>query len=143
MSAVKTFNPEGHPSLAAEYSHVSIANLGAGTKLVSLAGQVGWSDETKSVAPKFHDQVRISLENVDKCLAAAGATKADIASMRHYVVRLGSYSKEDMQKRAEIVSEWWGDVTPAPNTLIGVDSLAWETLLIEIEATAVVAGGKD
>jgi len=37
------------------------------------------------------------------------------------------------------LAAFYGDVTPAPNTFIGVQSLALPDLLVEIEATAVLS----
>jgi enamine deaminase RidA (YjgF/YER057c/UK114 family) len=36
------------------------------------------------------------------------------------------------------VAQFYGEVTPAPNTFIGVSTLALPEFLIEIEATAAV-----
>jgi len=141
MAAIKTFNPENHPALAPEYSHVSVATFGPGTKLISVAGQIGSSDESPyTFPPTLSEQVKLALINVDTCLAAAGASKRDIISMRQYVKGFGKLGPEDQKGRAAAVMEWLGDMTPPPCTLVGVESLAIPDLLVEIEVTAVING---
>lgn len=133
------FNPEGHPSLAPSYSHISIVPISPTAKLVSFAGQTG--TDASGTFPSFQDQVRKAHEHVDKCLAAAGVSKKDIVSNRQYVVKLTSLSPEDRQARTAIYMEWWrsteGDALPPPDTLIGVDSLYAEGCLFETEITCV------
>jgi len=139
MSAVKIFNPDNHPALAPEYSHVSVATLAVGAKLITVAGQVGSSDESPyTFPPTLGEQVKLSLANVDTCLAAAGASKRDIISIRQYIKDYSTLSPEDQQGRSAAFTEWLGDITPPPCTLVGVESLAIPDLLVEIEVTAVV-----
>lgn len=137
QSQVEILNPEGHPSLAPTYSHISIAPVTPSTKIISFAGQVGVDSATGETAPSFREQVRLALVNVEKCLAAAGVTKKDIISSRQYVVRMSQLSDEDRKARADLFLEWLGGLIPPPDTLIGVESLATNDLLVEIEVTAV------
>ena len=141
-SAVHIFNPEGYPSLAPSYSHISVVPIPSTTRLVSFAGQTG-SASTGDHPRSFPEQVRTALSNVDKCLAAAGVTKKDIVSNRQYVVKLTGLSAEDRKARSDIFLEWWrgteGERLPPPDTLIGVDSLAREGILLEIEVTCVAS----
>lgn len=142
-STVKIFNPEGLPSSAPSYSHVSTIPISSTKKLVSFAGQTGTNPSTTPEnAPSLREQVRIALANVDKCLAAVGATKKDIVSHRQYVVKLTSLSKEHFEAREQCFMEWWrsteGDALPPPDTLIGVDSLWSRETLYEAEFMCVV-----
>lgn len=142
-SSNKIFNPDGHPSSAISYSHVSTIPISSTKKLVSLAGQTGTNPSTTPEnAPPLREQVRIALANVDKCLASVGATKKDIVSHRQYVVKLTSLSKADFDAREEAFMEWWrsteGDALPPPDTLIGVDSLWSKETLYEAEFMCVV-----
>lgn len=139
---VHIFNPEGHPSSAPSYSHVSTIPISSTKKLVSLAGQTGTNRQTTPEnAPSLGEQVRIALANVDKCLAAVGATKKDIVSHRQYVVKLTSLSKADFDAREEAFLQWWrsteGQALPPPDTLIGVDSLWSNETLYEAEFMVV------
>ena len=138
---MQTFNPPNHPTLAPTYSHISIVPISPTAKLVSIAGQTG---TTIADAPStsFQDQVRNALANVDTCLAAAGASKKDITSVRQYVVKFLDLSPEDAKARGMTYIEWWksteGERPPPPSTLIGVDSLVGKGIGYEIEVQCVV-----
>lgn len=132
-----SFNPAGHAPYAPTYSHVSVARLAPTSRLVSLAGQVGHDAATATTPPDFPTQVRVALDNVGRCLAAAGARKADVVSVRQYVVGLGRMPRPEREERARLYLEWMEGNAP-PSTLLGVEALADESLLYEIEVTAVV-----
>lgn len=136
------FSPETCPPFAPTYSQVSIIPISPTTKLITLAGQIATSKDGFSTPLSFPDQVRSALSNVDKCLTAAGATKANIFAVRQYVVGLGKLSDEDKMARWRIYTEWLGDgmEKPPPSTLVGVESLAGRELLFEVEVQAVVFG---
>jgi len=142
-SNVQIFNPEGHPSSAPSYSHVSTIPISTTKKLVCFAGQTGTTlKTTPENAPSLYEQVRLAHKNVDKCLASVGASKKDIVSNRQYVVKLTSLSKEDFEARERAFLEWWreteGNNLPPPDTLIGVDSLWSKETLFEVEMMCVV-----
>ena len=142
QSSVKIFNPEGHPPLAPSYSHGSIVPISPTCDLVSFSGQTGTTtDLDASNPPSFQEQVRTALAHVDKCLAGAGCTKANIVSGRKYIPKMGSLSPEDFKAQGQIFLEWWrsteGDSLPPPDTLIGVDCLYRKECLFEIEITAI------
>lgn len=137
---VHKFNPQNHPVLPESYRHVSEVPISTTTKLVSFAGQVGMTDPNNP-SPRLGDQVRIALENVDICLAAAGVTKSEIISVRQYLVKFTSMSEEDQKARTDTYGNWWrkteGDNPPPPLTLIGVDCLYKDECLFEMEVTCV------
>ncbi|KAK3710710.1 hypothetical protein LTR37_010129 [Vermiconidia calcicola] len=141
-AGVQIFNPEGYPSLALTYSHISIVPISDTKKLVSLAGQAGTDHNTSTTnPPSLGEQVRLALENVDKCLAAAGASKKDIVSARQYIVDYASLSGEDVEALFSTFLDWWkkteGDRLCPPTTLIGLESLWSKETRYEIEVTAV------
>ena len=115
------------------YSHVQITPLSSTSTLVTIAGQIGVPPDSASAAPTYSEQVEIALSNVRKCLAAGGATPADIVKVTHYVVNLDPKDKS----RLEAYSKFIGDHRP-PSTLVGVAALAWPELLYEIEVMAIV-----
>lgn len=55
--------------------------------------------------------------------------------MRTYVV---DHSPDKLDTICGAISAFYGEVLPAPNTLIGVQALALPDFLIEIEATAAI-----
>lgn len=113
--------------------------VNASSKLISFAGQVGYDPVSKSIPQRLPAQVTLALENLSKCLQMAGAEKADIVQVWHYVVGMSKLSREDKQARNKIYGEWMGNSKP-PSTLIGVESLVAPELLYEVEVVAIVSG---
>jgi len=124
------------PSVAAPrptYSHIQTTPISSTSTLVTIAGQIGLDPDTKTVPPTFSEQVQVALANLGKCLAAVGATPADIIKVTHFVVDLDPKDTS----RAEAYVKFMGDHRP-PSTLLGVAALADSNLLYEVEAMAIV-----
>lgn len=116
------------------FSHAAISK--ESQKLLHLAGQVAWDENRKLVGEgDVVAQTRQCLANLKQVLASQGATPANLVRIRTYVVnnspdKLGPINAE--------LGKFYEGVTPAPNTWLGVTSLALPEFLIEIEATAVL-----
>jgi enamine deaminase RidA (YjgF/YER057c/UK114 family) len=122
-----------HGSVQYGYSH-AIKSTGGTT--IYCAGQVGWDQDRKVVGEgDIGVQARHALGNLKVVLAAAGASVADVVSLRTYVV---NHSKDTLKPVGSALAEFFGDVVPPANTWIGVQALALPGLLIEIEAIAVI-----
>ena len=93
------------------------------------------TSETLVLTGDVAAQARQALKNLKEVLAAAGATPADVVRIRTYVV---NHSPDLLGSVGAALGEFWGDVIPAANTWIGVQSLALPDFLIEIEATAQI-----
>jgi 2-iminobutanoate/2-iminopropanoate deaminase len=78
-------------------------------------------------------QTRQNLENIKRCLAAAGATFADICKVTVFLRNIG-----DREKVNTVRKEYFGAHRPA-STLVEISRLVRDDYLIEIEATAVIA----
>lgn len=130
----KAINPDSlYGSVQYGFSH---ATKSAGGTIIHCAGQVAWDKDYKIVgAGDVGAQARQALNNLKAVLAAAGATPADVVRIRTYVV---NHSPELLGPVGGALAEFWGDVIPAANTWIGVQSLALPDFLIEIEATAQI-----
>ncbi|MEM8552794.1 MAG: RidA family protein [Pseudomonadota bacterium] len=125
--------PELYNSTEFGFSHASAST---GGRTIHCAGQVAWDKDRNCVgAGDIAAQTRQALQNLKSVLAAAGATPAHVVRIRTYVV---NHSPEKLAPVSEALMEFWGDVTPAPNTWIGVQALALPDFMVEIEATAVV-----
>lgn len=79
-------------------------------------------------------QAAQALRNVEAALGQAGAALADVVRTRIYVTDI-----EDWESVARAHREAFGSVRPA-STLVEVSRLADPSMLVEIEADAVVAG---
>jgi len=77
-------------------------------------------------------QTRQTLENIKRCLAAAGATFADVCKVTVFLRSIG-----DREKVNTVRKEYFGAHRPA-STLVEISRLVRDDYLIEIEATAVI-----
>ncbi len=75
-------------------------------------------------------QARATLDIIDRALAGAGFSRADVVRTRMYLTDLA-----DAPAVGEVHGEWLRDVRPA-STLVVVAALIDPTILVEIEAEA-------
>ena len=112
---------------ASGYTQVVSVTTG-NIKTLYISGQIGEGEGLEA-------QMRSVLENLSKQLAAGGATFADIVKMNTYIV---DYKPGDLSTFRNVRKEIMGDRDMPASTLVGVQSLALEEWLIEMEAVAVV-----
>jgi enamine deaminase RidA (YjgF/YER057c/UK114 family) len=128
----KFINP---PTLATPrgYTHVVTAT---GGKMVFIAGQVAWDVKGEIVGKgDLRAQATQAYANLKAALAAAGATTADVVKMNTYVV---NFKSADLPVIREVRSQFFSQENLPASTLVGVQALAMDGLLIEVEATAIV-----
>jgi enamine deaminase RidA (YjgF/YER057c/UK114 family) len=130
----RRINPPGlYDAVGYGFSH---AALQEGGRTLHLAGQVAWDAECNVIGPgDLAAQTRQALANLKAVLAEAGATPADIVRLRTYVV---DHTPDKLGVVLPEIGAFYGDALPAPNTFIGVATLALPDFLIEIEATAAI-----
>jgi len=75
-------------------------------------------------------QARAALEIIDRALADAGFSRADVVRTRMFLT-----DRADAAPVGEVHGEWFRDVRPA-STLVIVAALIDPTILVEIEADA-------
>jgi 2-iminobutanoate/2-iminopropanoate deaminase len=115
------------------YSHV-VATRGG--KQVFVSGQVALDAEGNLVGKgDLKTQAEMVFENLRVALAAAGAAPQDVVKLNTYVV---GYKPSQLAVLREVRSRAFGDTALPAITLVGVQALAREGLLVEIEAIAVV-----
>jgi enamine deaminase RidA (YjgF/YER057c/UK114 family) len=126
-------NPPG-VSTPTGYTHVVSAP--GGGRIVFISGQVAAGASGQVVGEgdlaRQADQV---FENLKTCLAAAGATFADVTKLTTYVV---NYKPEDRPAIVAARQRHLPADAPPASTLVGVQALAAPAYLIEIEAVAVL-----
>jgi len=104
--------------------------------LIFVAGQVAFDQRGNLVGKSdLRMQAEKALENLVAALAAAGASPADVVKVNTYVV---NYQPADYPIIREARARVFGGENPPASTLIGVQALAVEGLLIEIEAVAAI-----
>jgi len=100
-------------------------------RVVHLAGQVGWTKDCELVSDDLAEQAQQALANLKIALAEAGAEPKDILRLRTYVV---DHAPEKLGPVLNAIAAFYAGAVPAPNTFIGVQSLALPGILVEIEA---------
>ncbi len=128
----KFINP---PTLATPrgYTHVVTTT---GGKMVFIAGQVAWDVKGEIVGKgDLRAQATQAYANLQAALAAAGATTADVVKLNTYVV---NFKSADLLVIREVRGQFFPQENLPASTLVGVQALALDGLLIEIEAIAMV-----
>ncbi len=100
---------------------------------VFVSGQVSLDGEGKIVGEgDAAAQAEQCLRNIDAALAAAGATRADVAKITAFIVNPEDYAAYSAARLA-----FFGEPGPASSTVF-IKGLVDPRFLVEIEATAVV-----
>jgi enamine deaminase RidA (YjgF/YER057c/UK114 family) len=129
--AQELINPEGLP-VPESYTHVVVAT---GTKLVFIAGQVAEDEHDNLVgAGDLAAQAHQAFGNLARCLAAAGAQPEQVTKLTIYVV---GHRPEYLPEISAARITAFGDHKPA-DAIVGVERLAEDGRLIEVEAIAVM-----
>ena len=134
---VELSSPEGLMQ-PVPYHHVAVAT---GTRQVHVAGQVSRAADGTPLAPgDLGGQVAHALRNVGAALAGAGAKFHDVVRLTFYVTGWSPEKITDLMAGVqEVADELRLPLPMPPATLVGVAALFEPDVLVEIEATAVVA----
>jgi len=105
-----------------------------GGKTLWIAGHTGAVDDAgKSLAGDFDAQIRQTFRNIEKTLAEAGATLADLVTMTVFLI-----DARHTTRMTEIRTEIFGKDFPA-SAAITVAGFAQPEMMIEIQGIAVIA----
>ncbi|MEV8378457.1 RidA family protein [Kribbella sp. NPDC056861] len=130
MSQLSHLNPEG-VAPGNGYSHVV---TGPG-RWVAIAGQVAFDAEGNLVGENDPAaQARQVFANLERCLAAAGATFAEVVKLNFFVTDIAFLPAVRVARDAYIDT-----ANPPASTAVQVVALFRPDALIEVEAYAVVA----
>lgn len=129
---ITRMNPPSLPDAAAAgYSQISITEPG---RLAFISGQVAWRADGQPTPLTLSEQAEVVIANARAALAAIGATPADIAIVRCYVVDLTPDRLETLMPH---IHAFFEGAQPSL-TGIGVAALASPELQLEIEMTVRV-----
>jgi enamine deaminase RidA (YjgF/YER057c/UK114 family) len=104
--------------------------------IVWISGQVAQNAKGEVVGKgDLKAQLNQAWENVRLALAGSGATFQDVVKVTTYVVNYKPSMRDDL-RAARL--RFMGDAKPPAATLVGVQSLASDEWLVEIEVTAVI-----
>ena len=120
------------PGMAEPVSHYTdVVRAGS---LVFVSGCVAVDGEGRLVGGRdVVAQARQVHENLERCLASAGATFADVCKVTVFLRNVA-----DREKVNTVRKEYFGASRPA-STLVEVSRLVHDDYLLEIEATAVLS----
>lgn len=111
----------------------TVAVTTGGAKMVYVSGQVGYADG--KTPESIGEQADIAFKNLVSELAAAGAGVEDVIKINTYIKELdGEKAKAVGEAKAKVFTQ---ENQPA-STWIGVTSLIFPNLLVEVEAIAVI-----
>jgi enamine deaminase RidA (YjgF/YER057c/UK114 family) len=128
----KFLNP---PGVAASPAYTHVVTVSGG-RTVFVSGQVALDEHGNLVGKgDLRAQTKQAFENLKRGLAAAGARFEDIVKMTYYVV---GYRPDQLPAIREGRAEYLSRTNPPASTLVGVEALFQEGVLIEVEAIAVV-----
>jgi enamine deaminase RidA (YjgF/YER057c/UK114 family) len=126
-------NPKG---LLASPAFSQVAIVKGSGKTITISGQVALDEHGELVGRgDVRAQTRKVFENLKLALAAAGAGFEDVVKMTYYIV---GYRPEQLGPIREVRSEYLSRTHPPASTLVGVEALFEDDVLIEVEAVAVV-----
>lgn len=136
MAEIEVFNPDALAPPGGAYSHV--ARVSGGATLVMIAGQIAMDRDRNIVGvDDFDVQCDQVFANLGAALDAAGAQWGNVIRCMTFLTR-----REDIprlrQWREREFPNLFPDGAYPPNTLLVVNSLATEELLLEVQVTAAI-----
>lgn len=129
----KLINPEslGSPK---GFSNGVLAD--AGSRLLFIAGQIGWDEKQTFVSADFVGQFDQALANVVAVVTEAGGTADQIARLVIYVTNKAEYARS-LKAVGDVYRARMGRHFPAM-VLVEVKSLLEDSAKVEIEAIAIL-----
>ncbi len=101
--------------------------------LIEVTGTVASGDDGKVVGVNdAYEQTKYIYQKIEKVLAQAGASMADVIRVRMFVTDISRW-----QEYGKAHSEFFKTIKPC-NTMVEVSKLIEPDYMIEIEATAIV-----
>jgi enamine deaminase RidA (YjgF/YER057c/UK114 family) len=127
-------NPHNLPDWRPAFSQVVIVKAG-GVRTIYVAGQVSVDAERKLVGPgDLKSQAEQAFGNLTRALAAAGSSTADVVKINIYVKH---YKPSDSAIVSNALQRAFPHRDLPVSTWIGIESLAKEEFLIEVDAVAI------
>jgi enamine deaminase RidA (YjgF/YER057c/UK114 family) len=132
---ISLFNPAGLSAPLGPYSHIARVQA---AEFVFIAGQVAIDAAGNLVgADDFEAQCAQAFANLAAALAAVGAGWGQVVQFTTYLVHSQDIGKFTAYRGREF-PHFFPDGAYPPNTLLIVDRLAQEALLIEVQAIAAL-----
>jgi enamine deaminase RidA (YjgF/YER057c/UK114 family) len=133
MADIKIVNPDSLGKPLGQYSHMTRVKA---SEFLFIAGQVG-ADAAGKVSEDFDAQCVQTFANIEAALKSAGAGWANVVQFYTFMVHSQDIPKFMKYRMREFPKMFANSAYP-PNTLLMVDRLVKEELLIEVQATAAL-----
>ena len=119
--------------MAGQPAYTQVVTVSGSGRQVFVAGQLARDPDGNCVGKgDMRAQIQQVGENIKTCLAAAGASLADIVKTNTYVTDF-----DEFQKHGDMRLRYFGPATPT-STKVEVPRLAHPDFMIEVEAIAFV-----
>ena len=128
---IKRWNPEG---LSQPTGYSQVVTIEGSGKMVLLGGKAGLKPDG-FIPETLAEQSKLTWENIDLALKAAGATREDVVEIQIFIVDL---PKIDPEPAYQDVRSFFPIGHKPVSMVIGVSALAIPELKIEINVRAVV-----
>ena len=125
--------PESLPDWSDYFSQITTVEA-KGMKTIYISGQVGVDKQKNIVGGSLKEQTEQTFKNLQTALSSIGASITDIMKMGIYGV---NYKSGDAAPIGEVIRKYFPVGRLPEMSLIGVQALANESFLIEVEAEAV------
>ena len=134
---IKEFlNPPALPNWEQTFSQVVVVSEGA-TNTVYISGQVAVDENQNLIgAGDLRAQALRAFQNLEIALSAAAAKMSDVVKLNIYVK---GYEPQKAIPIGEALRKYFPGTNLPASTWLGVQSLAKEGFLIEVDAIAVAA----
>lgn len=124
------------PGVAASPAYTHVVTV-TGGKTIYISGQVPLDEKGEIVGRgDLGAQTRQVFENLKAALSAAGADFTDIVKANYYIV---GYRPDLLPAIREVRGRYLPKTNPPSSTLVGVEKLFLDGVLIEVDVVAVVA----
>jgi len=134
MAEIKIINPEALGKPLGQYSHMTRVKA---SELLYIAGQVGVDRNGQIVSDEFFGQCAQMFANIHAALHSAGADWGNVVEFTTYMVHSQDIPKFMAFRLREFPKMFPNGAYP-PNTLLVVDRLVQEGLLVEVKTVAAL-----
>lgn len=131
---IKRWNPEG---LGQPVGYSQVVTVEGAGKLVFLGGKAGLRPD-ESMPATLAEQSKLTWENIDLALKAAGASREDVVEIEIFIVDLANV---DPNPAYQDVRDFFPIGHKPVSMVIGVSALAIPGLLMEVNVRAIVDDG--
>ena len=136
MATIEIFNPDGLAAPGGAYSHV--ARVSPGATIIEIAGQIAMDrDRNVMGIGDFEAQCDQVFENLGVALRDAGAEWSNVIRCMTFLTRREDIAPLRAWREREF-PKLFPDGAYPPNTLLVVNGLATEELLLEVQVTAAI-----